>query len=325
MSVKVVAPEIPNLPWQERPAGCTSYIWRHTGNPIIGRRPFPGARSVYNSAVIPFGGKFIGVFRLDYEDVLPAIHLGHSDDGLNWKLEEKPLPFYSCAEDKRPMEYGYDPRVAKIGDDYYIHWCNGYYGPTIGIARTRDFKTFEQLENSFLPFNRNGVLFPRKIGGYYGMLSRPSGPGHNAFGDIFYSASPDLTFWGKHRLVLERGFSRWQRTKVGGGATPIETSEGWLTIYHGVMDTCNGFVYSAGAMLLDLEQPWKIIAKKTGPILWPEKDYETTGHVPNVVFPCAALVDGATNRMAIYYGSADTHIGVAYTTVDALIDQIKRG
>jgi beta-1,4-mannooligosaccharide/beta-1,4-mannosyl-N-acetylglucosamine phosphorylase len=325
MSIKVVAPALPNIPWQDRPTGSSNYIWRHNGNPIIGRRPFPGARSVYNSAVVPFDGKFIGVFRLDYEDVLPSIHIGYSDDGLKWRLEEKPLPLFSCPTTKREMEYGYDPRVAKIGDDYYIHWCNGYHGPTIGIARTRDFKTFEQFENAFLPFNRNGVLFPRKIGGLYGMLSRPSGPGHNAFGDIFYSASPDLTFWGKHRLVLERASSRWERTKIGGGPVPIETSEGWLTIYHGVMDTCNGFIYSAGAMLLDLEEPWKVIAKKSGPILWPEADYEVSGHVGNVVFPCATLVDGDTNRLAIYYGAADTHIAVAYTTVDELIEQIKKG
>jgi beta-1,4-mannooligosaccharide/beta-1,4-mannosyl-N-acetylglucosamine phosphorylase len=325
MPVKVFAPALPNIPWQERPADCAGHIWRHTGNPIIGRRPFPGARSVYNSAIVPLDGGFVGVFRLDYEEVLPAIHVGHSADGLIWKLEEEPLPFFSCAAEGRGMEYGYDPRIAKIGGDYYIHWCNGYYGPTIGIAKTRDFKNFEQLENAFLPFNRNGVLFPRKIDGFYGMLSRPSGPGHNAYGDIFYSASPDLVFWGRHRLVLERGASRWQRTKIGGGPVPIETSEGWLTIYHGVMDTCNGFVYSAGAMLLDLEQPWKVVARKNSPILWPEAGYETVGHVPNVVFPCAALVDGATNRLAIYYGAADTHIAIAYTTVDALINEIKKG
>lgn len=325
MAIKVVGEALPNIPWQERPAGCNGYIWRHEGNPIIGRRPFPGARSVYNSAVIPFNGKFIGVFRLDYECVLPAVHLGHSSDGINWKLGKTPLPLFSNVEEDREMEYGYDPRVCKIDDAYYVHWCNGYYGPTIGIAKTTDFKTFEQLENAFLPFNRNGVLFPRKINGLYAMLSRPSGPGHNAFGDIFYSASPDLCFWGKHRMVMQRGHSRWQRTKIGAGPIPIETSEGWLMIYHGVMDTCNGFVYSAGAALLDLDEPWKVIAKKSQPILWPEEDYETVGHVPNVVFPCAALTDADTGRIAMYYGAADTHIAVAYTTIDNLIQEIKKG
>jgi beta-1,4-mannooligosaccharide/beta-1,4-mannosyl-N-acetylglucosamine phosphorylase len=230
----------------------------------------------------------------------------------------------SSYEGKRDFEYGYDPRLCKIENKYYIIWCNGYYGPTIGIAETEDFKTFTQLENAFLPFNRNGVLFPRKIQGLYGMLSRPSGPGHNGFGDIFYSASPDLSFWGKHRMVMERGYSRWQRLKIGAGPVPIETSEGWLMIYHGVMDTCNGFVYSAGVALLDLDEPWKVITQKTAPILWPEVDYETVGHVPNVVFPCATLCDASTGRIAMYYGAADTHIAVAYTTVDILIGAMKK-
>lgn len=150
MAIKVVGESMSNILWQERPAGCGSNIWRYEGNPVIGRRPFPGARSVYNSAVIPFGGKFIGVFRLDYECVLPAVHLGHSEDG-NGKLEEMPLPFHSSAEEDRELEYGYDPRVCKIDDAYYVHWCNGYYEPTIGVAITRDFKTFKQLENAVLP------------------------------------------------------------------------------------------------------------------------------------------------------------------------------
>lgn len=81
-------------------------------------------------------------------------------------------------------EYRYDPRVCKIDDKYYVTWCNGYHGPTIGVAYTYDFKKFVQLENAFLPFNRNGVLFPRKINGYYMMMSRPSDNGHTPFGDI---------------------------------------------------------------------------------------------------------------------------------------------
>ena len=99
--------------------------------------------------------------------------------------------------------YGYDPRVCFIEDRYYVTWCNGYKGqPTIGVAWTKDFKTFHQLENAFLPFNRNGVMFPRKINGRYAMLSRPSDNGHTPFGDIYYSESPDMEFWGRHRLVM---------------------------------------------------------------------------------------------------------------------------
>ena len=107
----------------------------------------------------------------------------------------------------------YDPRVCKIGDRYFVTWCNGYQGPTIGIAWTTDFKTFHQIENAFLPYNRNGVLFPRKINGNYAMLSRPSDTGHTPFGDIFYSESPDLEFWDRDRFVMgpsDFNDSAWQ-------------------------------------------------------------------------------------------------------------------
>ena len=89
-----------------------------------------------------------------------------------------------------------------LEDRYYVTWCNGYHGPTIGVGYTHDFETFHQLENAFLPFNRNGVLFPRRIGDRYAMLSRPSDNGHTPFGEIFYSESPDLVHWGRHRHVM---------------------------------------------------------------------------------------------------------------------------
>ena len=196
-------------------------------------------------------------------------------------------------------------------------------GPTIGVGYTHDFKTFHQLENAFLPYNRNGVLFPRKIDGKFAMLSRPSDTGHTAFGDIFFSESPDLCYWGKHRFVMGtiRG---WQSCKIGPGPVPIETDQGWLLIYHGVLNSCNGFVYSMGAALLDIDKPWKVIARSRPYILSPQKDYECVGDVPNVVFPCAALHDAQTGKIAIYYGCADTVTGLAFTYVDQLIDYIKQ-
>ena len=223
-------------------------------------------------------------------------------------------------------EYRYDPRICFIEDRYYITWCNGYHGPTIGVAYTFDFKTFHQLENAFLPYNRNGVMFPRKIGGKYAMLSRPSDTGHTPFGDIFYSESPDLEYWGHHRHVMstvKEDASAWQGTKIGPGPVPIETDEGWILIYHGVLNTCNGFVYRMGAALLDLDQPWKVIARSKAYILAPYEIYECVGDVPNVVFPCATLTDAETGRIAIYYGCADTVTGLAFTTADDLLKYIK--
>jgi beta-1,4-mannooligosaccharide/beta-1,4-mannosyl-N-acetylglucosamine phosphorylase len=179
------------------------------------------------------------------------------------------------------------------------------------------------MDNVFLPHNRNGVLFPRKINDNYLLLSRPSDNGHTPFGDIYISQSPDLVFWGKHRQVMARA-NNWQSTKIGAGPIPIETTEGWLMIYHGVLTSCNGFVYSMGAALLDIDKPWKVIARSKSYILSPQTDYECVGDVPNVAFPCAALTDAATGRIAIYYGAADTVTALAFTQVDELIDFIKK-
>ena len=322
--MKVINGEsIPNLPWEDKPSDCKDVIWRSKNNPIITRDFIKNSNSIFNSAVVPFEGGFAGVFRSDDTMRIQRLHVGKSADGVHWDLDDEPIRFMNEDGGYNEFEYGYDPRVCKIEDKYYVTWCNGYKGfPTIGIAETTDFKTFIQHENAFLPFNRNGVLFPRKINGNYAMISRPSDNGHTPFGDVFYSESPDMTFWGKHKHVMSPT-GGWQSTKVGGGPVPIETDEGWLTIYHGVLTSCNGFVYSAGAAILDSEKPW-IVKYRTKPyIIAPREIYECVGDVPNVVFPCTNLCDADTGRIAVYYGAADTVIGMAYTTVDDLAEFVK--
>lgn len=323
---KIIGNALPNIPWEEKPKGCKEPVWRYTNNPIIDRHHFFNANSIFNSAVVPFGEGYAGIFRCDDKAVRMNLFVGFSKNGIDWEISDTPLTMEGEEEVTR-FEYRYDPRVCFIEDRYYITWCNGYHGPTIGIAYTFDFKTFHQLENAFLPYNRNGVLFPRKIGGMYMMLSRPSDTGHTPFGDIFLSQSPDLTFWGKHRHVFgPTPFeeSAWQCTKTGAGPCPIETDEGWLLIYHGVITTCNGYVYRMGAALLDRDEPWKVKYRTRFYIMGPEMPYEQNGDVPNVTFPCAALADAETGRIAIYYGCADTVTGLAFTTVDELIDYMKK-
>lgn len=323
---KVIGQATPNIPWQEKPQGETAVLWRYGANPIIGRDGNKRSNSVFNSAVVPFEGGFAGVFRCDSRSISMDLFLGRSQDGLRWDIQDEPIVFEGADGEILEKEYRYDPRVCFLEDRYYITWCNGYHGPTIGVAYTYDFKTFVQIENAFLPFNRNGVLFPRKIGGRYMMMSRPSDNGHTPFGDIFVSQSPDMEFWGKHRFMMgtiKGNESAWQGTKIGPGPVPIETDEGWLLIYHGVLTTCNGYVYRMGSAILDLDEPWKVKYRSKDYILAPTELYECVGDVPNVVFPCAALCDAPTGRMAIYYGCADTVTGIAFTTVDELIAYTK--
>lgn len=327
-SVPAVDERVPAaIPWEARPSREDGVLWRSSRNPIIPRNAIPGANSIFNSAVVPFAGAYAGVFRVDDTRRAMNLHAGRSADGVHWEIEHEPIAFRS-ADDRVPeiqerFEHAYDPRVTWLEDRYWVTWCNGYHGPTIGLAYTHDFGTFHQLDNAFLPFNRNGVLFPRRIGGRYAMLSRPSDSGHTPYGDVYYSESPDLVHWGRHRHVMGPVPLTWESTKVGAGPTPIETEAGWLLLYHGVLTSCNGFVYSMGAALLDLDRPWVVVARGRDYLLSPQVLYEQVGDVPNVVFPCAALVDAERDRLSVYYGAADTVVCLAHGQLSELLDFVR--
>ena len=325
--LKIAGAALPNMPWENRPESCSDVLWRYSANPVIPRDLLPDSNSTFNSAVVPFKDGYAGVFRVDDKNRRMTLHVGFSKDGLKWEMNPGTIKFEGAAPEVAEWGYGYDPRVAEIDGRYYVSWCNDHHGPTIGLAWTDDFVTFHQLENAFLPYNRNGVLFPKKINGRFAMLSRPSDTGHTAFGDIFYSESPDLEFWGRHRHVMapaEFKESAWQCMKIGAGPVPIETSEGWLRIYHGVLHSCNGYVYAFGSALLDLEQPWKVLARSGQYLISPREIYELTGDVPNVTFPCASLHDPETGRIAVYYGCADTVTGLAFGYIPEIIEFTKR-
>jgi len=309
---------LPNIPWEGRPEAEYNVVWRYSKNPIIPRDLIPSSNSIFNSAVVRFEGRFAGVFRCDNRQREMNIHRGFSENGIDWQIDNEPIDWGYPDPELSRFEYRYDPRVVWLEDRYYVTWCNGYHGPTIGIGYTFDFETFTFLENGLLPFNRNGVLFPRKIRGKYVMLSRPSDNGHTPFGDIFLSQSTDMVHWGEHRYVMGVA-GGWQSTKIGAGPVPIETPEGWLLFYHGVLTSCNGFVYSFGAALLDLEEPWKVIRRGEPYLLSPQRLYENVGDVPNVAFPCAALYDEPTGRIAIYYGGADTVTALAFCKMDEVL------
>ncbi len=319
---KIIGNNLPNIPWQE--PSDDSPVWRYSENPVIGRRPVKNVTRIFNSAVVPYEGAFIGVFRGETNNGVPYLYLGRSKDGIHFEFEEEKLHFYNPDGSEYQFEYAYDPRLVPLEGAYYVVWCDGMKGaPAIGLGKTTDFKHFEMLGHPLLPFNRNGVLFPRKVGGKYILFSRPSDSGHTAFGDIYMSKSEDLVHWGEHELLMKNGWEWWQGLKIGAGCTPIETDEGWLQFYHGVTMTCNGYVYSMGAVILDIDDITKIKYRCSNFLLTPEEDYETNGFVSNVIFPVSALTDAATGRIAIYYGAADTVVGLAFTDVNRVIDYIK--
>ena len=172
---KIIGKALPNIPWENKPEGCKDVVWRYSANPIVQRDAIPCSNSIFNSAVVPFNGEFAGVFRCDDKRREMRIHSAHSKDGIHWDIDHEPFNLVNPIEGEvGPFIYGYDPRCCEIDGEHIVTWCNCYHGPTIGVATTTDFKTYHQKENAFLPFNRNGVMFPRKINGNYAMLSRPS-------------------------------------------------------------------------------------------------------------------------------------------------------
>lgn len=294
-------------------------MWRYQQNPIIPCNALPCSNSIFNSAAVPFRGTFAGVFRVDHRDRTMNLHAGFSQNGIRWEIEPQKIDWQTGA--LQTPEYGYDPRVIPFEERFLVTFCAGYHGPCIGLGETRDFESFRLIEYALMPYNRNGVIFPRRIQGKAMMLSRPSDNGHTPYGEIFLSQSENLIHWGEHRWVM-KGVQPWESTKIGAGPVPIETSDGWLVFHHGVLTSCSGFVYHIGAFLLDLEQPWKVLARTQEWLLKPQVFYEQVGDVPNVTFPCAALVCGETNRIAIYYGGADTVTCLAFTTLDRVLQKL---
>jgi len=293
---------------------------RYKGNPIVTSSAVPRANSIHNSAIVGFENGYAGIFRVDEIDMRFRLHAGFSKDGIKWDINPDEINFISDNPDFYVADLSYDPRVTKLDDTYYITWCNAAdFGPAIGMAKTTDFKKFYQMENLLSPSSRNCVIFPRKIDGKYAMLHRPSDRGHTPFGDIFYANSPDLTYWGCHRFVMAPT-TGWQATKLGPGPVPVETPEGWLLIYHAVDDMDVGRTYRAGAALLDLKDPTKLIGHLHEPLLSPEESWEKKGNVDNVVFPTGAAV--FDKRLYIYYGAADTVIAAASVDLNELLDEL---
>jgi beta-1,4-mannooligosaccharide/beta-1,4-mannosyl-N-acetylglucosamine phosphorylase len=330
--VKIIGNPLKNIPWENKQDNLINApVWRYSKNPVIDRNPIEGVTRIFNSAVIPYKGEFIALLRAEECNGRPFLRMGRSKDGINFDIQNVKFDIVYENGDTVPRLFcQYDPRIVEIEGIYYILWCGQQLDdpkyPNICVAKTTDFKKFIHVSNPVLPPQRNGVFFPRKIKGEYVFLSRPSDLGHTRFGDIFASFSKDMVYWGKHKSVLrsESNQAAWCGTKIGAGPAPIETSEGWLLFYHGVTAPCNGYVYSMGAAILDIDDPSKCLYNCEYHILTPEMPYETKGFVDNVIFPCATLCDSETGRIAIYYGAADTVTALAFTTVSEIVAYIKK-
>lgn len=315
-------------------------IRRCASNPVLSAKDIPyKATLIFNAGVTKYNGKYVMVFRNDYGWVEGRgfegtnIGLAFSDDGVKWEV--RPKPCFALAD--REITRAYDPRLTVLeGRCTMCFAVDTRHGVRGGIAVTEDFDKFEVLSMS-VPDNRNMVLFPEKIGGMYVRLERPFpvySRGMKERFDIWVSDSADLKYWGNSDLLLAVEDVPYANTKIGPAAPPVKTPKGWLTTFHAV-DTDpargkNGWEaawkkrYTAGIMLLDLDDPKKVVGLCREPLLAPEAPYETGGGFRNnVIFPGGMILE-QTGEVKIYYGAADTVTCLATAHVDDLLSLCTR-
>ncbi len=296
-------------------------VRRYSGNPILTKDdiPYP-VETVHNAAVVRHGDEYIMLFRSHLRTGRSIIGLARSVDGFSFTADS--LPFLTPATDGSFAEYEEfgveDPRVTKIDDEYLITYsAYSRNGVRIALARTRDFVLVERVSLITQADYRNTVIFPEKFNGLYARLDRP----HSEISpwSIWITYSPDLLFWGESQLVMKPVPYHWDEMKIGPGAPPIRTDQGWLSIYHGVFKTMDGSVYRLGVALHDLRDPAKIIGVGDSWILQPDAPWEITGYVHNVVFTCGAVPE-PDGTVKIYWGGADTVMCVGEANLADLVE-----
>ena len=296
-------------------------VKRFFGNPILTKTdiPYP-VETVHNAAVIKHVDEYIMLFRSHLRTGRSIIGLARSDDGF--KFSADPEPFLTPATEGKFAayeEFGVeDPRITKVEDDYLITYsAYSNSGVRVALAKTRNFIDIQRVSLITQADYRNVVIFPEKFNGLYARLDRP----HSEISpwSIWITFSPDLVYWGESQLVMKPEPYHWDEMKIGPGAPPIKTEQGWLSIYHGVFKTMDGSVYRLGVALHDLNDPAKVVGVGDSWILQPEDPWEITGYVHNVVFSCAAVPEH-DGSVKIYWGGADTVMCVGESKISDLVD-----
>jgi predicted GH43/DUF377 family glycosyl hydrolase len=262
------------------------------------------------------------LMRVEDRRGLSHLTAARSRDGMTgWRID--PAPTLAARPSDHPEEiWGIeDPRVTRL--DSLREWAVLYTaysrgGPLVSLATTADFRTFERKGIVMPPEDKDAALFPVQFKGRWALLHRPV-PGSAGMGaNIWISFSPDLKHWGDHQILLPaRKGGWWDANKVGLGPPPLRTDEGWLVLYHGVKGTASGAIYRLGLALLDLEQPTIVLARSDEWVFAPEAEYEMSGDVNKVVFPCGWIADG--DEVRLYYGGADTCIALATARISELL------
>ena len=260
--------------------------------------------------------RIINYRKKDYLTTLSYLRLVCSDDGIHFYEPDGYTPIFG----KGKLEtFGIeDCRVASTANGYYLSFTEvSEFGVGVGLITTSDWKNFDRKGMIFPPHNKDCCIFEEKVNGSYIALHRPSSPelGGNY---IWLAKSPDLIHWGAHNCIATSRPGMWDSARVGAGAAPIRTEKGWLEIYHGAD---NNHRYCLGALLLDINDPSKVIARSTYPVMEPIQPYEQTGFFGNVVFTNGQYVVG--DDIFLYYGASDEVICGAKLSVSEILSTLK--
>ena len=251
--------------------------------------------------LIATDARVINYKGVDYLTTLSHLRLVYSDDGINFY---EPEGYSSLVGEGMLQSFGIeDCRVAFLDNKYWLTFTAvSGNGVGVGLRTTTDWKNFKAYGMMLPPHNKDCAIFEEKINGLYYCLHRPSSVdiGGNF---IWIASSPDGIYWGNHQCIIKTRKSLWDSARVGAGAAPIKTEKGWLEIYHGANEQHQ---YCLGAFLMDINDPYKVIARTEIPIMVPTAAYETTGFFGNVVFTNGHIVNGDT--VTIYYGASDEFV-----------------
>jgi predicted GH43/DUF377 family glycosyl hydrolase len=296
---------------------------RARGNPLLTPERWPyRINAVMNAAATIVGDDTLLLCRVEDRRGFSHLTIARSRDGIsNWVVDDH--PFLEPSAEHPEEEWGVeDPRITRVDElDAWViaYTAFGPGGPAVSLATTTDFVSVKRLGVVCTPEDKNASLLPRRVNGEFVMFHRPvSTIGGRA--DVWISRSVDLHSWGTPEPVFgARPGGWWDSARIGVGPPPLETPHGWLVVYHGVRQTVAGAIYRAGLALLDLDNPAVVLKRCDEWVLSPAEDYELSGDVPGVVFPCGLIHDTASNQLRLYYGAADCRIGLAVADYDDVI------
>ena len=312
---------------------------RSPHNPILTRAhipPYPprvtDPSSVFNPGAIKVGDTYHMLLRVQARSRETHLWPARGTDGVRFAPAPRPVTIEGLDDVGEHVYHVYDPRLTRIDDEILMTFAADVDGACrVGVARTSDLERYELVGFDRTADMRNSVLFPRRIDGKYARLVRPNrtalDDGPTSGEEIELHVSDDLQAWTSRGCVLAGRPHYWDE-RIGSGPPPLATRAGWLHVYHGVATHFqSACIYQAGAVLLDLDDPTRVLARTWDNVLEPRELYELAGQVPNVVFPGGMVAEDVdedgfatpTSELKIYYGAADTCIGLATTTVERLL------